>query len=299
MPACNLIIDLDIIKEILILIRIIRNYTYSNIIKEMKRKIQKASLICFLFLFFFFNSTLPVKGAGQYCCDPSYYYQYPSQCLLMNQPPHPVPPGQYHCFSNELCLSISSSKNRGICSEDVNTVKCCDSSFNYNPKTDTDSAPCKASQPYVPPRGWNCSSGQFCSNGYCVSGQKTEEQKINLLKPQTCKSGFTYEPIDPAQPGLGAKDDGIQTALGCFPTRAKGILAWIMKYAIVFAGSSGSFLMMFVGAFQIIFSAGNPEKLKQGWQILISAISGLMLIIFAVFLFRLIGFTILRIPGFG
>ena len=127
----------------------------------------------------------------------------------------------------------------------------------------------------------------------------TSTTSITLLKPTTCKSGFTaLEAIDPSQPGLGYKDDGILTALGCFPTRPRGILAWILKYGAIFGGGS-SFITMAIAALQMILSTGNPEKLKKARELLIAAISGLMIIIFSVFFLKLIGFTILKIPGWG
>lgn len=102
---------------------------------------------------------------------------------------------------------------------------------------------------------------------------------LTVLKPESC-------------PG------GIQTILGCFPTSPQGIIPWILKYAVILGGGIAFLLMLFAG-FQIIMSAGDPEKLKNGQQLLGAAISGLLFIIFSVFLLRLIGFTILRIPGFS
>ncbi len=72
----------------------------------------------------------------------------------------------------------------------------------------------------------------------------------------------------------------------------------IIPYAIGLGGLVAFFLMIF-GGLQIILSGGNPEKVKAGKEIITSAIAGLLLIIFSVFILRLIGVDLLNLPGFG
>jgi len=71
----------------------------------------------------------------------------------------------------------------------------------------------------------------------------------------------------------------------------------ILTYSMGIGGII-AFLLIVFGGFQIILSAGNPEKIKAGKEIITSAIAGLLLIIFSVFILRLIGYDILKIPGF-
>ena len=87
------------------------------------------------------------------------------------------------------------------------------------------------------------------------------------------------------------------TALGCIPTEPAELVKWILKYAILMGGGI-AFLLSVWGGATILLSAGNPEKINEGRDIIVSAISGLLFIVFSVFLLRLIGVDILGIPGF-
>ncbi|KKR84165.1 MAG: hypothetical protein UU32_C0049G0003 [Candidatus Woesebacteria bacterium GW2011_GWB1_41_10] len=49
----------------------------------------------------------------------------------------------------------------------------------------------------------------------------------------------------------------------------------------------------------IMTSGGNPERLKAGQELLTSAISGLILLIFSVFVLKFIGVDILKLCKFG
>ena len=45
----------------------------------------------------------------------------------------------------------------------------------------------------------------------------------------------------------------------------------------------------------IVISAGDPEKMQAGKEMITSAVSGLLIIIFAVFILRVIGVDILQL----
>lgn len=91
----------------------------------------------------------------------------------------------------------------------------------------------------------------------------------------------------------------IWTALGCLDvSSASGPTQAIMN---IMLGMGGGFAIMFIlfGAFTMTTSTGNPERLKLGQQMIVSAIMGLLFIIFSVLILRTIGVQILAIPGFG
>lgn len=90
---------------------------------------------------------------------------------------------------------------------------------------------------------------------------------------------------------------GIDTAVGCIPIRNQTeFVGFILRWAIGIGGGIAFLLLIFAG-FQIVTSSGNPERLKAGQQLLISAISGIILLVFSVFILKTIGVDILGIPG--
>lgn len=91
---------------------------------------------------------------------------------------------------------------------------------------------------------------------------------------------------------------GAWTALGCIQTDPKLFIGRILGISVGIGGGI-AFLLILFGGFQILTSAGNPEKLNAGKELITSAITGLLIIVFSLFILRLIGFTIFGIPGFG
>lgn len=92
---------------------------------------------------------------------------------------------------------------------------------------------------------------------------------------------------------------GIDTAIGCIPiSDTNAFMGFILGWAIGIGGGI-AFLLIVVAGFQIMTSTGNPERLKAGQELLTSAIAGLIMIIFSVFILQIIGVTILKLPGFG
>lgn len=126
-------------------------------------------------------------------------------------------------------------------------------------------------------------------------------------RSRLCRFGSQPTPRPSASPisagGLPCDPDspdgpGIRTAIGCVHTSPKGFTKDFLTFAVGIAGGL-AFLMMLLGAFQMLTSAGNPETLQAGRERFTNAIIGLMIIIFAVLLLQIIGFGILGIPGFG
>ena len=103
--------------------------------------------------------------------------------------------------------------------------------------------------------------------------------------------------------------NGVNTAFGCIILFDANIvdgegadmslfLSWILKWAIGLGGGIAFLLIIWAG-FMIMTSSGNPERLKAGQELLTSAIMGLIMLIFSIFILGIIGVDILAIPGFG
>lgn len=115
----------------------------------------------------------------------------------------------------------------------------------------------------------------------------------------TSAAGTTCNPSN-GQTDAGSpvpEHHGVATAIGCIPTEPQALVQSLLK--VILAASGGiALLMMAFGAIGMITSGGNAESLKNAQGRFTSAIIGLLFIIFAVFLLKVIGVDILAIPGF-
>ena len=93
-----------------------------------------------------------------------------------------------------------------------------------------------------------------------------------------------------------ASRGGYWTGIGCMKTDIAGFAGSIIGVGMGIGGAA-TFLCIIYAAFILQTSRGNPEKIKKAQESLRACISGLLLIIFSIFLLRLIGVTILQIPG--
>lgn len=108
----------------------------------------------------------------------------------------------------------------------------------------------------------------------------------------------TNKPFEPLYCDPETKTE-IDTGLGCVPVKnTTDFVAWLLKFALGIGGGI-AFLLMIYGVFRIITSTGNPDSLKAGKETITSAVIGLLMIVFSIFLLQLIGVEILKIPGLG
>lgn len=88
----------------------------------------------------------------------------------------------------------------------------------------------------------------------------------------------------------------VNTALGCVPVEMNKFIAWILPYLFGIGGGI-SFVLMIYGFILMTTSNGDPKAVQGAKETVTSAIIGLLICIFAIFILRLITIDILKIPG--
>ncbi|RJR15736.1 hypothetical protein C4579_01505 [Candidatus Microgenomates bacterium] len=128
----------------------------------------------------------------------------------------------------------------------------------------------------------------------------TENETSFLKAVEICKfSGETDsdgDGITEGPCGDCVRNNGVLTAFGCIPANPQDVVERLLQIAIAIAGGI-AFLMICYAGITLMLAGSNPEQLNHGKEILLSAISGLFLIIFSVVILRIIGVDILQIPG--
>jgi hypothetical protein len=106
----------------------------------------------------------------------------------------------------------------------------------------------------------------------------------------------------PANAQLGEGNCGpeeVDSAIGCIPVGGtQGFTGFLLRWGSGIAGGIALILIVAAGII-IITSGGDPKRMQAGKELLTAAVSGLLLLIFGVFILEFIGVDILGIPGFG
>jgi len=91
---------------------------------------------------------------------------------------------------------------------------------------------------------------------------------------------------------------GNWTIFGCLPSDPNGFAASLLRFSLGIGGGI-AFLASLLGCFYLLTSQGDPERINLGKKIIFYAISGLLIIVFAVFILQFLGLNLLGIPEFG
>ena len=124
------------------------------------------------------------------------------------------------------------------------------------------------------------------------------EKCVSLAAGNLCKPLIGLDKEDELKKCIDciSNKEGMWTAIGCMYTDLeKTINEQLFGLLIGFGGVSVLGCIIFA-AFRMQTSAGNPEQVKAAQDMATSCIIGLIIIIFSVFILRVIGVDILRIP---
>ncbi len=90
---------------------------------------------------------------------------------------------------------------------------------------------------------------------------------------------------------------GCETAVGKIDVSSPvNFVGVVLKLVMGIAGAVALFMLIMAG-FQVLTSSGDPQKLQVAKEILVSVLTGLVLIVFSLVLLRAIGVDILGIPA--
>jgi hypothetical protein len=91
---------------------------------------------------------------------------------------------------------------------------------------------------------------------------------------------------------------GFETSIGCIPIIGDGTADALAGFFLNLGLSLGgglAFILIVVAGYKIISSSGDPERLQSGKELLTSALTGLLLLVFSAFILRFIGVDFLGI----
>lgn len=200
----------------------------------------------------------------------------------------PCQPGDPDCTScDELSPSSCDpySSSAFPCVEQNPTIgyRCAGSSFGCQPCFDFNADP---NSPSYDPA---CDPPPFSTIADC---DPTGSGTCTIPVPHIGQEIFCDANGNPtADPSSGE----LYTAIGCIPVENQyEMVAFFLRLTIGVAGGF-AFLLIVVSGFQIITSSGDPQRLEAGKELLTSAVAGLLLLVFGVFILRLIGVNIFSI----
>lgn len=90
-------------------------------------------------------------------------------------------------------------------------------------------------------------------------------------------------------------DRSLNTAIGCIRVdNITQMTAFFLRWSLGLAGGIATVLILYAGI-KFVLSQGDPKQIQAAKELFISSISGLLMIVFSVFLLRVIGVDILNI----
>lgn len=189
-----------------------------------------------------------------------------------------------YLVSNNCDSATEFAQCKGNTSLECNCIKKAASGLAANTCTCAGSSNCQGSTPNAvcEPRSGVCICSQYSSLGQI-------QQNIPV-------GTTTAAAASSSNPFAGCSSTSINTALGCIPVDMGEFVKWLLPFLFGIAGGI-SFLLMVYGFILITVSKGDPKAVQGARETITSAITGLVLSIFSIFILRLIVSGILKLPG--
>ncbi|MFC1649623.1 choice-of-anchor Q domain-containing protein [Patescibacteria group bacterium] len=154
-----------------------------------------------------------------------------------------------------------------------------------------------APQPPFPGCGATSSQCQS-AGGCCMDGATCAAEGGYVSGSRDCSVGIcctvTQSPLGAGGCGAGT----VYTALGCVPVdTADAFIFFVLQRGLAIGGGI-TLLLLIYATYLYMTSAGDPKKLQAAKELFTAALSGLLIIIFSIFVLRIVGQEILRLPGF-
>ncbi|NCO12462.1 MAG: hypothetical protein COZ34_03190 [Candidatus Pacebacteria bacterium CG_4_10_14_3_um_filter_34_15] len=94
------------------------------------------------------------------------------------------------------------------------------------------------------------------------------------------------------------EDAGVWTAIGCIKRDPQIIIKKLITVSLQ-VGGGFTLITFLVAGFIFSTSQGSPERVKSAKEMMTASVMGLIFVIFSVSVLQFIGWSVLKIPGFG
>jgi len=91
--------------------------------------------------------------------------------------------------------------------------------------------------------------------------------------------------------------ESLSTALGCLPYTRDAFVSTILSFIVGIAGAI-ALVVMLIATVQFMTASGDAKKLQSAKELFMSALVGLLFLIFSVSLLRIVAGDIIKLPGF-
>jgi len=153
-------------------------------------------------------------------------------------------------------------------------------------------------KPYCKCVDKNLQAGTPDGNGRDITSKLVADPGTEYQGPNTIllKGSNVKMYCEDANGNIDRANPTVNTAFGCLPVSVGGFVSWAVRYVLGIVGGI-SFLMMVYGFILMSTSEGDPKKAQAAKDTITSAITGLVIAIFSIFLVRLIMLYVLKLPG--